>query len=125
MQDLGRHGGGMGHAGAADGLHQGFLNDTVLHVQSQLAGALLGSAPADAVGKTGDVGHLHGLHPLAFFRDGGGAVISPFGDGTHITHFGCVDHLRNAPLLFQIRIKAKTATRTGGGQSVFIPFIIV
>ena len=70
------HSGGMGHAGAADGLHQGFLNDAVLHVQGQLAGALLGSAPADAMGKAGDVGDLLGLDPLALLGDGGGAVIS-------------------------------------------------
>ena len=48
-QDLARHGGGMGHAGAADGLHQRFLDDALFHVQRQLAGALLRRAPANAV----------------------------------------------------------------------------
>ena len=50
-QDLRGHGRRMGHAGAADGLDQGFLDDAVLDVEGQLAGALLGSAPAHAVGE--------------------------------------------------------------------------
>ena len=33
----------------ADGLDQGFLDDTVLDVQAQFAGALLRSAPAHTV----------------------------------------------------------------------------
>ena len=44
----------MGHSGTADRLDQSFLDDTVFYVQAQLAGALLGGAPADTVGQTGD-----------------------------------------------------------------------
>lgn len=42
-QDFGGHSGGVGHAGAAQGLHQGFLDNAFLHVQGQLARALLGA----------------------------------------------------------------------------------
>ena len=45
-QDFACHSGGMGHAGAADGLDQGFFDDAVLDVQGQFAGALLRGAPA-------------------------------------------------------------------------------
>ena len=62
----------MGHAGAADGFHQGLLNDAVLDVQRQLAGTLLGSAPADAVGQAADVGDLLGQMCI---RDRSEAVI--------------------------------------------------
>ena len=63
------HGRGVGHAGAAEGLHQRFLDDAVLDVQGQLAGALLRRAPADAVGKAADVLDFLRLHPLALFGD--------------------------------------------------------
>ena len=82
----------MGHAGAADGLHQSLLNDAVFHVQRQLAGALLRSAPADAVGKAGDVADLLGLHPFALLGNGSGAVISALGDGAHMLYFAGIDH---------------------------------
>ena len=45
----------MGHAGAADGLDQGFLDNAVFNVQAEFAAALLGGAPADAVGVAGNV----------------------------------------------------------------------
>ena len=78
-QDLGGHGGGVGHAGAADGLDQGFLDDALLDVQGQLAGALLGRAPAHAVGEAGDVLDLLGLHPPPFLGDGRGTVVGSLG----------------------------------------------
>ena len=100
MQDLSGHGGGVGHAGAADGLHQRLLDDALLHVQGQLAGALLRSAPADAVGQTADVLDLLGLNPLAFFRDGGRSVIRALGHRAHTLYFAGIDH---SPLSFSIR----------------------
>ena len=78
----------MGHAGAADGLDQRLLNDALLDVERQLARALLGSTPADAVGKAGNVGELLGLHPLALF----GTVICALGDRAHMLNFGRVNH---------------------------------
>ena len=48
-QDLRSHSGGMRHAGAADRFHERLLHDALLDVERQLAGALLGSTPADAV----------------------------------------------------------------------------
>ena len=91
-EDLGRHRGGVGHAGAADGLDQRLLNDALLDVERQLARALLWSAPADAVGKAGNVGELLGLHPLALFGDGSGTVICALGDRAHMLNFGRVNH---------------------------------
>ena len=54
-EDLGSHGGGMGHAGAADGLDQCFFDDAVLDVQAELTCALLRCAPAHAMRKAGDI----------------------------------------------------------------------
>ena len=82
----------MGHAGAADGLHQSLLNDALLDVQGQLAGTLLGSTPADTVGKTADVLDLLSLDPLALFGDGSGAVVGTLGHGAHILYFCTVNH---------------------------------
>ena len=50
-EDLRSHGGGMRHAGAADGLDESFLDDAVLHVEGELAGALLRRAPTDTMRK--------------------------------------------------------------------------
>ena len=87
----------MGHAGAADGLHQRLLNDAVFDVQRQLAGALLGSAPADAVGEAGNIGDLLGLDPLALLGDGSRTVISALGDGTHMLYLSGIDHSEFLP----------------------------
>ena len=91
-EDLGGHSCGMGHAGAADGLHQSLLNDALLDVQGQLAGALLRSTPADTVGEAADVLDLLGLYPLALFRNGSGAVVSALSHGAHILYFCTVNH---------------------------------
>ncbi|MPM94159.1 hypothetical protein SDC9_141304 [bioreactor metagenome] len=48
-QDFRRHGRGVCHAAASDGLNQRFLNNALFHVEREFAGALLGSAPANAV----------------------------------------------------------------------------
>ena len=96
-QDLGSHGGGVGHAGAAQGLDQGFFDDAVLDVEGELAGALLGCAPAHAVGETGNVLDLLGLDPFALFRDGGGAVVCALGHRTHVLYFGRIDHTKRPP----------------------------
>ena len=98
----------MGHAGAADGLHQRFLDDAVLHVQRQLAGALLRGAPAHTVGKTGDVGDLLGLHPLALLRNGRRSVISALGHGTHMLNFSRIDHSSDLPFSYIVTISEMT-----------------
>ena len=66
---------------AADGLDQGLLDDAVLDVEGQLAGALLRRAPADAVGQAGDVLDFLGLHPPALLGDGRRAVVGPLATG--------------------------------------------
>ena len=86
-KDLGSHGGGVRHAGAADGFDQRLLDDAVLDVQRELAGALLGGAPTHTVGEAGDVGDLLGLDPLALLGDGRGAVVCALGDRAHVFHF--------------------------------------
>jgi hypothetical protein len=97
-----------GHAGAADGLHQRFLDDAVLHVQRQLAGTLLRGAPAHTVGKTGDVGDLLGLHPLALLRNGRRSVISALGHGTHMLNFSRIDHSSDLPFSYIVTISEMT-----------------
>ena len=72
-KDLGSHGGRVGHARAADGLNEGLLDDAVLDVQREL--------------KTGDVGNLLSLDPLALLGDGCGAVVCTLGNGAHVLHF--------------------------------------
>ena len=99
-EDLRCHSGGVGHTGAADGLHQRLLDDALLHVQGQFAGALLRSTPADAVGQTADILDFLGLNPLSFFRDGGRSVIRALGHRAHTLYFAGIDH---CPLSFSIR----------------------
>ena len=82
-EDLRRHRRRVGHTGTSDGLHEGFLDDAVFDVQGQLAGALLGGAPADAVGQAGDVFNFVGFYPFAFFGDRGGAVLGALRDDAH------------------------------------------
>ena len=87
----------MSHAGAADSLDQSFLDDAVLHVQGQLAGALLGSAPADAVRETGNVLDFLCLDPLGFLGDRGCAVLRTLGYRAHHFNFFCVNHVEQTP----------------------------
>jgi hypothetical protein len=82
----------VGHTGAAQGLDQSFFDDAFLNVQGQLAAALLRSAPADTVGETADIGDLLCLHPLAFFRNGSGAMVCALTDGAHVLYFCTVNH---------------------------------
>ena len=83
----------MGHAGAADGFNQSFLNDAVLDVQAQLAGTLLGCAPAHTVGIAADVLNFIGLDPFALFRDGSGTMLRTLRDRAHIVDLcGVFDH---------------------------------
>ena len=91
-QDLGSHCCGVGHAGAAQSLNQSLFNDALLHVQGQLAAALLGSTPADTVGKTADVLDFLSLYPLTLFGDGSGAVVGTLGHGAHMLYFSTVNH---------------------------------
>ena len=104
-QYLGSHGSRMGHARAADGLDQSLLNDALLDVERQLAGALLGRAPADTVGKAGNIGDLLGLDPLALFGDRGRAVICALCDGTHMLDFGRINH-NDLPFLSSVSTNA-------------------
>ena len=92
------------------GLHQGLLDDAFLHGQGELAGALLGSAPAHAVGQAGDVRDLVGLDPLALFRDGSRAVMGALLHRAHIFHFMGIVHI-GTPfgfLLFRVRSPRNT-----------------
>jgi len=91
-QDLGGHGGGMGHAGAAQGLHETLFNDAVLDVERQLAGTLLRSAPAHTVRETGDVLDFLGLNPFTLFRDRRRSVIRALRDRAHMLYFCSVNH---------------------------------
>lgn len=68
---------GVGHAGAAEHLHESLLNDSFFHVEGQLAAALLGGAPADAVRKPGNILNLFDRHPGPFLGDGGGPWLQP------------------------------------------------
>ena len=97
----------MGHARAADGLDQSLLNDALLDVERQLAGALLGRAPADAVGEAGNIGDLLGLDPLALFGDRGRTVICALRNGAHMLHFGRVNH-NDLPFLSSVSTKSGT-----------------
>ncbi len=91
-ENFGGHSGGVGHTGAAQGFHQSFLNDAFLHVQRQLAAALLRRAPADTMGKTADVLHFLSLDPLTLFGNGRGAVIGALGHGAHVLYFCTINH---------------------------------
>jgi hypothetical protein len=82
----------MGHAGTPNRLDKRFLDDTVLDVERQLAGPLLGSAPADTVGQPADVADLLSLYPFPLLRDGCGPVICAFCDGAHMLHFRRIHH---------------------------------
>ena len=92
-KDLGGHGGGVGHARAADGLDEGLLDDALLDVKRKLAGTLLRGAPTHTVREARDVGNLLGLDPLALLGDGCGAVIRALGDGAHILDFCGILHV--------------------------------
>ena len=87
LEDLGGHGGGMGHAGAADGFHQRFFDHAFFHIERELAAALLRRAPADAVGETGNVADLFGTNPLALFGDRSGAMVAALADDAHVLDF--------------------------------------
>ena len=97
----------MGHARAADGLDQSLLNDALLDIERQLAGALLRRAPADAVGEAGNIGDLLGLDPLALFGDRGRTVICALRNGAHMLHFGRVNH-NDLPFLSSVSTKSGT-----------------
>ncbi len=93
-QDLCCHSGGVGHTRAADRFNKRLLDDAVLHVQGQLACALLGCTPAHTVGVCGNIGDLFCLYPLTFFGNGGGAVIAAFFYHAHVLNLKalCVRH---------------------------------
>ena len=85
----------MGHARAADGLNESFLDDAVLDVERELTCALLGSTPAHTVGETGDVLYLISLDPFALFGDGSRTVVRTLFDNTHILYFLSIIHTRS------------------------------
>ncbi len=82
----------MGHAGAADGLNERLFDDAILNVERQLACALLGSAPANAMSKAGNILDLLSLNPLALFRDWSRAMVRTLGDTYHFLNFARVLH---------------------------------
>jgi hypothetical protein len=77
----------VGHTGAAEGFNQSFFDNTVFNVKGKLAAALLGSAPADTVGITGNIGDLLGLDPSALFGNGSGTVVGAFCYNAHSLNF--------------------------------------
>ena len=91
-ENLGSHGCRVCHAGASEGLYESLLDDTVLDVEGELAAALLRSAPADTVGKTGDVLDFFCMHPFALLGDGSIGVVGAFSNAAHLLHFFCVNH---------------------------------
>jgi len=92
-EDLGGHGGGVRHARAADGLDEALLDNALLDVEAELAGALLRRTPADTMGVAGDVRDLFRLNPLALFGNGCRSVVCALGDGAHLLHFCGILHL--------------------------------
>ena len=113
-QDLACHSSRVGHAGAADGLHQSLFDDAVLDVQRQLAGALLRCTPAHTVGVAADVLDLIGLDPCALFGDGSRTMLRTFGDRAHILYLLRIGHnhtllLTNVALAAQNRYRALPA----------------
>ena len=77
----------MGHARAADGLDEALHDDTLLDVERELAGSLLGSAPSHTVGVARNVLDLLGLNPLTLFRNWSRAVVGTFFDNAHVVDF--------------------------------------
>ena len=77
----------MGHTGASDSFNESFLDDTVFDIESQFACALLRSAPAHAVGETGNFVDFFNVSPAAFLRNGSGRILRPFGHADHLLDF--------------------------------------
>ena len=94
-EDFRCHGGGVGHTRATEGLDEGFLDDAVLDIEGQFAASLLRGAPADTVGKAGDVLDFFCMHPLSFLRNRGVGVVGAFCNAAHLLHFFCVNHMNN------------------------------
>ena len=82
----------MRHAGTTERFNQCFFDDAVFDVERQLAAALLRRAPANAVGKAGDIADLVCLYPASLFRDRRGAVVWTLGDGAHTFYFVGIVH---------------------------------
>jgi hypothetical protein len=83
----------MSHARAADRLNEGFLDDSVLDIEAELARALLGGAPAHAVGKSVNVLDFLRLNPLSLLRDRGGTMVGRLGKRTHVFDFCRINHI--------------------------------
>src|SRR5699024_1030281 len=84
-KDLRSHGCGMGHAGAAQSLYQSLLDDSVFYIQSQLAGSLLGRAPANTVSQAGNIFYFLSFYPFCLFRNRSCAMMNALMYRTH--HF--------------------------------------
>ena len=82
----------MGHAGAADGLNECFLNDAVLDIQGQLTCALFRCTPADAMGQAADILDFHCLGPLSLLRDRSRTMVCALSYRTHVFHFYGIKH---------------------------------
>ena len=77
----------MGHAGTSYRLDKSLLDNAVFDVERKLTSTLLGSAPADTVGITGNVGYLLCFNPLALFGNGSRSVMGTLCDYAHIFDF--------------------------------------
>ena len=91
-EDLSCHSSRVSHTRAADGLNERLLDNAALYVEGQLAGTLLGCAPADTVCEAVDVGDLLSLYPLCFFGDRRSAVCNALCYGTHVFNFMRISH---------------------------------
>ena len=88
----------MRHAGAADGLDESFLDDAVLHVEGELAGALLRRAPTDTMRKAGNVADLLRLDHLPSSGMGAGPWYAPLQPGTYAVLQSCKSLQKSFPL---------------------------
>ena len=81
----------MGHAGAADGFHQRFFDNSVFYVKSKFAGSLLRRTGSHAVRKRGNILDVIGLYLTPLLRNGSGTVVGTLRHGAHSFHiFGTV-----------------------------------
>ena len=75
------------HTCATDGLYESLLDDTVLHVQAQLAGTLLRCTPTNTMGVTRNVLNLFCLNPFALLGNGCRTMVGAFANATHVFYF--------------------------------------
>ena len=86
-QYLGSHGSTVGHARAAYGLDQALLDHALFHVERELAGSLLRSAPPDAVREARNVFYLFRPNPFSLLWNWSRRVVSTLSYAAHVLYF--------------------------------------